>query len=73
MKTGVRSLASTPRRTASWISSMVTPSSRIASVSSSLNMLTASSMTSRRASASTCRWAGISPTTIFSPFSPSKR
>ena len=73
MNTGVSSLASTPARTASWIICSVTAPSRMASISSSLYMLTASSMTSRRASASTCRWAGISPWTMFSPLSPSKR
>ena len=52
MKTGVSSSESVPLRTASWISGSLTFSSRIASVSSSENMETASSISSRAASAS---------------------
>jgi hypothetical protein len=54
------------------MSSVAVPSSS-ASISSSLNMLAASSITSRRSSASTFSDAGMSPSMICSPLSPSKR
>ena len=72
MKTGVSSWSSVPLRTASWISSSVTVSSRMASVSSSEKSETASSMLSRAASASWSSSDGISSSRTFSPLSPSK-
>ena len=71
-KTGVRSIESVPLRTASWICSSVTVSSRIASISSSENIDTASSMVSRAVSAASCISLGMSFSTRFSPLSPSK-
>jgi hypothetical protein len=72
MKTGVSSSDNTPSRTADMICSSVGEPSRMASMSSSENIETASSIFSRAAAASASSSLGIGFSTTSVPSSPSK-